>query len=163
MLDYDEVKKRFTYDEDEGFLRWRYSVTRVKSGDVAGCINSKGYQRVKVGGKYYYCHRLIWLYVYGRLPDQHIDHVNGNRADNRIVNLREASSAENGRNIKIPKSNTSGHVGVIWDKRINKWCARVKVNYKQIHIGSFINKSDAIVARKFYEKVCGFHSNHGRR
>ena len=76
-----------------------------------------------------------------------VDHINGNPLDNRRVNLRICTHAENSRNTKLARNNTSGHIGVSWDKSRKKWSARIKLNYKDIYIGRYETIKDAIEAR----------------
>lgn len=84
----------------------------------------------------------------GVWPKGQIDHVNGNRLDNRICNLRDATHAENQRNSKRPKSNTSGIKGVYWDKRSKKWGAHIRFGNKMLNLGRFSEKEDAAAAYK---------------
>lgn len=106
-------------------------------------------------------HRAIWAVVHGEWPDQ-IDHINGDRADNRIVNLRNVTSDENHRNLARSRKNTSGRTGVCHDKRSGKWLAYICVNGVQKRIGDFVRKDDAIAARVEAEMKHGYHPNHGR-
>jgi len=98
----------------------------------------------------------------GAWPPDQIDHVNGVRTDNRIENLRSVTHAENGRNQAIPRNNTSGVMGVARRTRGKKWHAQIKVGGKQIHLGSFDDKDEAIAARAAADIEHGFHENHGR-
>ena len=83
--------------------------------------------------------------------DQMLDHRNMNRLDNRKKNLRICTRQENGRNCKVSKSNTSGFKGVCWNSRDNLWVARVGNNYRNVFVGSFKRKEDAI---KAHAKKC---------
>ena len=134
---------------------------RVKVGDVAGWRNPTGYIRMKVGGKLYLAHRLAFLYMTGKWPEDQVDHINHIRDDNRWCNLREVSHQENHKNQSKPKSNTSGVTGVCWCKRYKKWKAQIKVEGKVKNLGSFTSKEDATKARKEAEIKYGFHDNHG--
>ena len=111
--------------------------------------------------KEYKAHRILWKIKYGYDPVG-IDHINGNRIDNRLINLREADQLENMKNVCIQKSNTSGFVGVSWNKAKNAWDARIECNKKIYRLGRFKNKEDAIRARKDAEVKHGFHPNHGK-
>jgi len=121
-----------------------------------------GYREVSILGKSYRSHRLAWLLHYGEEPKNQIDHINGVRDDNRIENLRDTTQAENCKNVKKPKNNTSGCVGVYWKKRDSVWRAAISVNDIQVSLGAFKDKSDAIAARLKAEIKYGFHANHGR-
>lgn len=96
-------------------------------------------------------------------PDEQIDHINHVRTDNRIVNLRKASNTENSRNASIGSNNTSGALGVWFEKRRNAWVAEIKVDRRKIHIGQFDAFEDAVAARKAAEVKYGFHENHGKK
>jgi hypothetical protein len=124
-------------------------------------LNS-GYLQSHILGSRYLAHRVVWLLHYGKWPTGHLDHINGIRSDNRAVNLREVSYAENSKNHRPHKTNTSGVMGVVWHKRDKKWQAGIMVSGKTIHLGQFTEKADAVSARKQAEKDYGFHENHGR-
>ncbi len=93
-------------------------------------------------------HRLAWLFVHGVWPKEQIDHRNGIRDDNRFVNLREATLAENNQNRGVSPRNTSGHTGVYFNKKTGKWHAEIMTNRRKKHLGCFNDIEDAISARK---------------
>jgi len=126
----------------------------------AGTINDQGYRQISVSGKNYKAHRLIWLYVHGRWPNE-VDHIDHDQLNNRIENLREVTHRDNMLNLSIPKNNSSGVVGVSWNKSHKKWRAQIRVNGKMVYLGGFTLKEDAIKARKEAERKYGFHPNHG--
>jgi hypothetical protein len=164
----DDIRKRLAYDTDTGVFVWRRCVTMPNNwnaryaGAVAGCIDTHGYRLIRIDGRLRYAHRLAWLIVTGEWPADQIDHVSGNRADNRIANLRAVSHADNMRNAAMRADNTSGHMGVNWHKAAGKWRAKIKADGRDIHLGLFPDLSDAIAARKAAEITYGFHPNHGR-
>lgn len=148
-----ELKEIFDYDPDSGnFIQRTRTSNRMKIGDVAGSLRLDGYRGIMIGGKLYFAHRLAWLYVHGEWPPEQIDHRNGSRADNRIANLRLATSAENHQNWKKRSNNSSGYIGVFWDKEKNKWRAGIRVSGKRKHLGSFTDPAGAhdayLVAKK---------------
>ena len=163
-LTFEEADRLFTYDGEN--LRWkvRPSHTTIQVGDVAGCLlrdrNGKEYWRVMVNGKDYLAHRLIWLLVHKVWPKNQIDHIDGNSLNNRIENLRDVTNAENQKNLKKPKNNTSGHVGV--RRHRGKWQAQIKVSGRYIHLGYFTNLDEAVAVRKAAEIKYEFHANHGQ-
>ena len=112
-----------------------------------GRTNKFGYVDIIIGKAFYKAHRLAWLYVYGEDPKMDIDHVNGDRADNRIINLRQISRSENLQNQCKPRSKVSGYLGVTrhFDGR---WRARVRVNGKYMHLGCFSTALEASIAYK---------------
>jgi len=134
---------------------------RGRKGMVAGGVDSGGYLKIKVFGKARMSHRLAFLYILGWIPEQvdHIDHV---RTNNQWINLRPASNMINGMNQSLSIKNKSGHSGVMWNKAVSKWIAQIKAKDKNIYLGSFDKKDDAIHARKVAENKYGFHPNHGK-
>jgi hypothetical protein len=162
MITQERLKELLSYDQDAGLFTWLVARSRTKKGATAGCMNAVGYLMIGMDNTVYYAHRLAWLYVHGEFPARQIDHINGVRTHNSIANLRSVTHAENGKNKKLPSTNTSGVVGVVWRKNKGKWVANIKVDGKKIHLGSFEKKGNAILARKKAELDHGFHENHGR-
>lgn len=118
--------------------------------DIAGKSNTAfGYGRIRVDGHSYLSHRLAWKMFYGEDPQQgyDIDHINGNRCDNRITNLRLATRNENALNVPLRRNNTSEFRGVSFNKQTQKWEAYFTANGVKIHLGRHISKEDAINAR----------------
>lgn len=127
-----------------------------------GTVNGKGYLMVQLGVKHYPLHQLAWIYMYGKLPEGIIDHIDHDTLNNAKDNLRCVSQRDNSRNKKLSKNNTSGVTGVFWDKRKEKWTAHIRVDKKYIHLGNFDYKEDAINKRLEANKLYGFHENHGK-
>lgn len=125
-------------------------------------VHTNGYLCGIIYGRRYYAHRVIWAMHTGVWPNE-IDHLNHDRANNRIKNLREVSHKENSRNQSISISNKSGVTGIHWHVECCKWLANITVNYKTIHLGLFVEKDDAIAARKAAEIEYGFHPQHGEK
>lgn len=166
----DELKQHLHYDPDTGVFTWRdrrhlpnvgYNVACRTAGKVAGSKLQSGYWRIGIGEKQYRAHRLAWLYVYGWMPTE-IDHIDGNRLNNKIENLREVTRAENQRNLRTSSLNTSDHVGVYFNKADKVWVATIGMCYERVYGGRFKTKEEAIFARKCLEQKYGFHKNHGR-
>jgi hypothetical protein len=158
------------YDPDTGALVWkeRTPVSAKQpsqwNAKYAGKTFNKGadgYHRVAIFEIRYPAHRIIWKMVYGADPEI-IDHVNGDRSDNRLSNLRSVSFADNCRNRKIPNSNSSGTIGVYFNKHRQKWQASIRADGKLMHLGVFENISEAISARQQASIKYGYHANHGR-
>lgn len=158
---------KLDYDPDTGIFRWKETNRRGFVGREAGCFCPRdGYIRIRMEGKLELAHRLAWNMTYPDnpiTPDEQIDHINHVRTDNRIVNLRKASNTENSRNASIGTNNTSGAVGVWFEKRRSAWVAEIKVDRRKIHIGQFENFKEAVSARKAAEVKYGFHENHGKK
>jgi hypothetical protein len=166
MLTFEEAKRLFDYDPETGVIRWKIRVSRnVGDGREAGNVhisnNGKSYRRVSANKGYYLAHRLIYLLQTGEWPSGQIDHIDGNGLNNVWQNLRAVTQSENGRNQRLPRTNTSGHVGVYWDKKGRKWASNIMVNEKTRHLGRFTSIEEAIAARKEAEIEHNFHQNHG--
>jgi len=155
------------YDPETGLFTWKATKRRGFVGRQAGCFCPRdGYIRIRIDSKLELAHRLAWNMTYPDDPvgpNEQIDHINHIRTDNRIVNLRKASNTENSRNASIGVNNTSGALGVWFEKRRNKWAAEIKVDRKKIHLGQFAEFADAVAARKAAEVKYGFHENHGKK
>lgn len=124
--------------------------------------HGSGYLAGKLGGRGYRAHRVIYALHHGKWPDGEIDHINGVRDDNRVSNLRDVTPSENMRNQPLPSNNTSGRLGVSWIEGKKRWRAYISMSRRQVHLGYFTNKDDAIEAREAAETKYGFHENHGR-
>lgn len=135
-----EVARRWlSYDPLTGIIRWRdRRGTRGLPGYEAGRCSPRGYRIIALGGMHYRAHRLAWLLHYGVPPRGQIDHVNGVRDDNRIVNLREATQSQNSANMRIRASNRCGFKGV-HRKRVNGrcWRAQITIEKRKVHLGYF--------------------------
>lgn len=147
-MDVSELKKLLRYDPQSGSLFWDAKGRGRIKKKPAGSKLSTGYIGVVIGPKRYLAHRLCWALFYGKWPSDQIDHINGDKTDNRIANLREATNLQNGRNLKISSRNTSGVSGVHFDAWAGRWRAAIKVNGKSINLGRWSDKDDAIRARK---------------
>lgn len=168
MLSAEILRSRLSYNKDTGVFLWRPNKNGSRgwsarhAGKQAGTTDSRGYKKVVIDGEQYLLHRLAWLYVYGDWPDSHIDHINGNKSDNRICNLRDVDPVDNSRNAKRYSSNTSGVTGVSWISTRSRWKAAIKVGGKLVHLGYFHSLNEAAIARYEAEMRYGFHENHGR-
>jgi len=163
MLTADEARNLLDYNAGTGAFTWKARTSnRVQINDVAGSAQVNGYRCISILGKRYLSHRLAWLIVTGEWPAEQIDHINGNRADNRFFNLREVSLKENAKNQARSSKNTSGVTGVNWQEDAQKWRARIKINGRTIQLGYFSDLKTAKAARKAAELEHGFHKNHGR-
>ena len=133
----DRLREVLNYNQETGVFTWAVSHGwRSKVGSVAGGPHSRGYKDVRVDMKRYLQHRLAWLYIHGRWPANEIDHINGNRDDNRLCNLREATRSQNSRNSRKHNHNTHGFKGVgIHDP--GYWTANIRVNGKSKYLGRF--------------------------
>ena len=165
------VREIMRLDPETGILYWKHRKDMRINWNNAWAnkkitpsnVNMVG---MTYNGQYYRTvyHRVVWCHYYGEWPDSNlvVDHINGDHYDNRIKNLRCVTHSENAKNRKRPDNNKSGHQGVIWYKQYEKWKASIINNGKYVFLGYFINKEDAIKARKAAERKYGFHENHGR-
>jgi hypothetical protein len=159
----DELRDFFSYDPETGELFWKVNRGMARAGSVAGSLHPAGYILVGVKRKLLRIHRVIWAICYGRWPVGDIDHINGDRADNRIANLREATRQENLRNSKKSATNASGVTGVFWQTRGRRWIAVIGgPGTRTYHyLGCFENFEDAVAARKAAEAKENYSPLHG--
>lgn len=137
-----ELRRLFHIDDLGRLIRLAPS-GHCHPGEIAGTIQNNRYRAVSFRGARELAHRLAWLYYYGEWPADDIDHINGNRDDNRISNLRLASRSQNNVNSVVPKNNTSGHKGAYYDKRRGHWVAEIWVYKRKIWLGSFPTTAEA--------------------
>lgn len=136
------VRSVLDYNPKTGVLIWirkKSKYSKVKPGSIAGYKNNKHYNRVYISNKHYLEHRIIWLWMTGEWPKLEIDHINGNKSDNRWCNLREVTKSQNTWNRKKLKNNTTGYIGVYHIKKSNKYSAI-------INLGTFDTPEKAAVA-----------------
>ena len=125
-------------------------------------MNAQSYRRVSIKGSVYLIHRIAWAITYGEWPDSELDHIDGNRCNNSIANLRKATLQTNMRNKSRYAKNTTGTTGVSWYSPYGKYVAVISAGGKKRYLGYFDNLDDAIEARKLAEERYGYHPNHGR-
>lgn len=153
LITQDRLKSLLRYDPDTGEFRWLVNRTNgVKAGDRAGSLDTERYLVMRVDGRYYRGHRLVWLYTYGCWPSGYLDHINGDPSDNRIANLREATPSQNGFNRRKDRRNKSGRTGVTWCASSKKWRADIGKNGKVLRLGRFNTLEAAIEARDKAER-----------
>jgi len=141
-MDYEALNEELIYNKETGQFFWKKE---------AGTITGHGYRYIRVNGKMMLAHRMAWLMAYGEDPGEKlIDHINGNRLDNRIENLRLATFSQNGANAKRHSRNTSGLKGASKVLKRGKWTGRwqssITVRNKQFNLGYFDTKEEAHVA-----------------
>ena len=136
-IDQDYVLSAFDY-QDGQLIRKIGRINEV--GSIAGCVHKgTGYIHIKIKAKAFKAHRLIFLYHYGYFPE-FVDHIDGNKQNNRIENLREASKQENSQNQKVRWTNSSGVKGVSWHKVNKKWKVALCKNYRSYYFGTYEDK-----------------------
>lgn len=152
MIALERLKELVSYDRETGRFHW--NIDRgglIMAGHRAGYTRKDGYLVLVLDGESYLGHRVAWFYETGSWPDEMIDHINGNPADNRLANLREATRSQNMMNMAVPPANTSGFKGVSFCKRSNRWDTYITVDRKRRRLGYFQNIEDAVAARKAAE------------
>lgn len=142
-LDANTLRRLLSYDPQSGEFHRVARNKAVKLGMRAGCRNVLGYWQIRVEGPIYLAHRLAWLYVHGEWPSDQIDHIDGDRCNNRISNLRQCSNKENGQNKKSYKGSTSKYVGVNWSSAHNQWMASITIDGKKNYLGVFESEEKA--------------------
>ena len=146
-LDVKQLFNYLSYNPDMGEFTWVMNTHRPQRvGEIAGNANSRGYVSMSVNGLRFYAHRLAWAMSNGEWPLLDIDHINGNKSDNRICNLRHATRSENMFNRGRQKNNTSGMKGVTFCKCTGLWRAQMMVNRKSVKVGRFNSKEEASAA-----------------
>jgi hypothetical protein len=166
----------FNYDPMTGRLSWRerpvthfkdehsWRVTNCKYAgkEIAGA-DEKGYLRVPIHGKNYRVHRVCFAIYHGRWPDKQVDHIDGDKANNKIGNLREATNSQNQMNRGAAVNNTSGYKGVHFNKAAKKWHAQIRKKGKNIYLGVFDDPHDAYLAYcQAADKIHGQFANSGK-
>jgi hypothetical protein len=146
-LTHDRVRELLAYDPETGILTWRARTTpaafKVRVGAEAGTLHRTGrYRQIQIHGRIYKAHRLGWFHYHGAWPIMAIDHINGNPSDNRLCNLRLATTSQN-----IANSRRRKHPhrlkGAFFDKKSRKWRSEVTKDYKKVWVGSFDTEIEA--------------------
>lgn len=163
------IRELLTYDRDTGRFEWlprrldyfkdrdsRICATWNSryAGKSAGHLKSNGYVTIAVLSVSFKAHRLAWVFEYGEWPTIGLDHINLDRADNRICNLRLATDSQNQANTAARIDNTSGQKGVCWNTRDRRWVVQIQVRGRGIRVGNFKNLEDAVAA---YRKAAIAH------
>jgi hypothetical protein len=160
MISQSMLKDLFWLRDDGELIRKVKTAKKVSVGDVAGYINPyRGYRYIAINGKKYLAHRLVWLYIHGSFPVDMLDHIDGDKLNNRINNLREASNQQNQHNrTKFQSNNKTGFLGVCWHKRDNKFMAAIKISGKVKHLGYFDKPEQAhqayLEAKRQHHQYC---------
>jgi len=160
-----ELKSRLRCEPETGCIFW---IKGNRTGEQAFTyLGKRGYHvstfRHEGGCTTLAAHRVAWALYHGEWPSGQIDHINGNRTDNRLSNLRDVVNAENAKNMAMKRNNTSGVNGVYLHRQTGKWCAQINAFGKAVGLGLFTEKRDAVIARKAAERVLGYAPGHGRR
>lgn len=150
MITQTELKRLLNYNSETGIFTWELDRRRIMAGYTAGTLKNSGYIHIVVNYKPYMAHRLAWLYITGIFPINQLDHINGNRNDNRFCNLREATNNQNQYNSVVSKNNKLRIKGV--SKQGNKYQARARINYKEHYLGLYKTPEEASNAYLVFTK-----------
>ena len=156
-----DVEKLLSYDPASGSFFHRVGHRDVKPGDIAGCLGRQGYIHLKIKGKRYFAHRVAWLLTYGHWPVGDTDHINQNKSDNRIENLREATRSQNKMNHPARRDSLTHCRGITPRPQHGNYQVRIQVNGKRLHIGVFKQLADA--ARAYDEAAKRYHGDFNYR
>ena len=145
-LTQEEVRRLLDYDPETGELRWK-EWKKGRKMDVAVGATSYGYLVIRINGRLYRNHRVIWLWYYGYFPENEIDHINRVKSDNRLSNLREVSHTCNSRNCGMDPRNKTGVRGVSWIEKKGKWQVSIKAANKFRDLGRYEALTEAVAHR----------------
>lgn len=151
---HERLKELLSYDPLTGHFRWLRKTCNHHNNFKSEMIttkDSKGYRIVKIDGRQYRLHQIAWCYMTGSFSEIFIDHINGDKSDNRFDNLREATGSQNQWNTTVRRDNKSGFKGVSF--KDGKWRARCAVKGKTFELGRFSNIEDAVKAVHFFREV----------
>lgn len=156
------IKELLNYNPETGEVSWRVKRGKCSVGKIITCKNGAGYIVARVDDILLRAHRIGWAIFYGEWPNGEIDHINGNRSDNRIENLRIANRFENMKNTKKPTTNKSGFKGVSWHSDGKCWQAHIRADNKNYYLGHYDTAEKAHEAYvKAADKLHGIFANHG--
>lgn len=169
------LRQLLDYDPETGVLTWKVRPlemfpaghharswnTKNAGHPALSILGTKGYLAGNILGFRMRSHRAIWVWVTGQYPDQ-IDHIDGDRTNNKWLNLRNVTGFENQKNMARSARNSSGVIGVHWKQSHQKWTASIRGAGKNKTIGQFDHFEEAVAARATANIQYGFHSNHGR-
>lgn len=165
----DYLRQRLRLDPETGRLYWRDWPgadhrwrARFVGKEAFTCERPDGYREGRIDRTAYRAHRVVWALYHGEDPAGQIDHIDHDRQNNCIKNLRVVTHAENHKNTSPKKNNTSGRTGITHRRTEGKWVARITVGYKEKHLGYFSRFEDAVAAREAAEVAFAFHQNHGK-
>lgn len=144
---HERLTALLSYSPEDGLFRWRVAKgNRAAAGRVAGSVGVYGYRTIRIDQRDYRAARLAWFYATGRWPATFIDHINGDRLDDRLSNLREASRAQNSANAKTKNRKHDAPKGAHFHAASGRWTSSIQTNKKTIYLGCFATKEQAAEA-----------------
>lgn len=156
----ERLRYLLSFNSETGAFVWlNPTAPWMKINDVAGCVGKEGYWRIKIDGVLYAASRLAWLYHYGAWPQNCVDHIDGNTANNRINNLRDVTTFLNQQNQRKPQiHNKTGFLGVSYSKKLRKFYAQIIIQEKKKHLGLFATAAEAgtayLEAKRRFQPGC---------
>lgn len=161
----DYIKRLLRYDPETGLIYWKTNHNNVKKGQLTYTkLRKRGYLIINIKKKDFLVHRIAFLLMTGEWPKLLVDHINGDKTDNRFCNLRLATNAQNIQNSKLSVKNISGFKGVCWNNVCKKWSAYITSNGQSYNLGLYLKIEDAIQARiEAEEKFHGEFSSYKNR
>lgn len=163
MITFEKAKELFIYNRETGVIKWRKRTNNYQRKNlVAGSTSGNGYAVIDIKGKKYGAHRIAMLLSYGFCDDElEVDHINHDRYDNRLVNLRFVTRSDNCRNQSRSSRNITGVTGVYYHKAARKYVAQIRIDRVTIYLGLFATIEEATEVRKAAEIKYKFNANHG--
>lgn len=159
-LSQETLRQLVTYDAATGEMRWAVTRKGAQIGALVGAPTAYGYRRATICGARQHVHRLVWLYAYGDWPDRDIDHINGDKSDNRLSNLRLATRPQNIANSGPRPKNKTGFRGVSLCAHTGKWRASITLEGRSRNLGRFGTPEDA--ARAYDAAALAHHNEFAR-
>lgn len=154
-----ELRRLLNYNPETGIFTRLIQRSNMKVGSVAGSVYPDGYTYIMINRQRFLAHRLAWLYMTGSLPQMEIDHIDRIRSNNSWINLRKVSTQQNSFNRSKHSNNKTGHKGVSFSRRENKFRAVITLNGKLHHLGYFTTAEEA---SQCYQKASlNLHGEHG--
>lgn len=155
MVTRDRVTECLNYDPASGIFTWKIARGKSKVDKIAGCVDCFGYIVIRIDGMNYKAHRLAWLYVYGDWPSDSIDHINGIKTDNRLINIRDVTGRENSLNKKVHRE---GKLPYVSKTKNNKWRAYFYLDNKQKWVGVYDDQEIAYKAVRLAMELQGIQT-----
>jgi len=156
----DRARTVLRYEAETGRVFWCQSLSkRAAAGREAGTINGDGRRQVSIDGRRYLTHRIVWLIVHGAWPAHEIDHIDGDKLNNRVENLRDATRTINAQNTRHARRHSrSGLLGAFWFKRDATWVSKIRIGGHMTHLGYFDTPEKAhaafVAAKRKHQPGC---------
>lgn len=158
MVSKARLDELLSYDAETGLLTWKFSRGSRKAGSEAGGMGSQGYMTISIDGRLYKSHRVVMVIAGFDVDGMQVDHINGNRSDNRLCNLRVVNQNGNARNIRTATARSRSGVLGVRIRGSGKWEAQLSINNKNYRLGTFDTKEEAysayVQAKRKHHDTC---------